>query len=66
MEVDATTAAALLTKVTAASVPLLLMGELAGEIGLVALAQRMRSAGAGLELDGFLQQARDAFHLEFD
>lgn len=66
MEVDATTAAALLTKVTAASVPLLLMGELAGEIGLVALAQRMRGAGAGLELDGFLQQARDAFHLEFD
>ena len=66
MEVDATTAAALLTEVTAASVPLLLMGELAGEIGLVALAQRVRSAGAGLELDGFLQQARDAFHLEFD
>jgi hypothetical protein len=32
----------------------------------VTLAQRVRGAGAGLEVDGFLQQARDALHLEFD
>ena len=37
-----------------------------GGFGLVTLAQRVRGAGAGLEVDGFLQQARDALHLEFD
>jgi hypothetical protein len=37
-----------------------------GGFGLVALAQRVRGDGAGLEVDGFLQQARDALHLEFD
>jgi hypothetical protein len=52
--------------VTAAFVPLPLMQELAGGLGLVTLAQRVRRASAGLELDGFLQQARDALHLEFD
>lgn len=46
------------------------MGEFAGEFGfvsgLVAFAQRVRRAGARLELDGFLQQARDPLHFEFD
>jgi hypothetical protein len=42
------------------------MRELADGFGLVALAQRVRGAGAGLEVDGFLQQARDPLHLEFD
>ena len=37
-----------------------------GGFGLVALAQRVRGAGAGLEVDGFLQQACDALHLELD
>jgi hypothetical protein len=41
-------------------------GEHWGGLGLVTLAQRVRGAGAGLEVDGFLQQARDALHLEFD
>jgi hypothetical protein len=40
--------------------------ELGGGFGLVALAQGVRGAGAGLEVDGFLQQARDALHLELD
>jgi hypothetical protein len=40
--------------------------ELGGGLGLVPLAERVRSAGAGLELRGFLQQARDALHFEFD
>jgi hypothetical protein len=39
---------------------------LGGGFGLVTLAQGVRGAGAGLEVDGFLQQARDAFHLELD
>jgi hypothetical protein len=39
---------------------------LGGGFGLVTLAQRVRRAGAGLEVDGFLQQARDALHLELD
>jgi hypothetical protein len=40
--------------------------ELGGGLGLVPLAERVRSAGAGLELRGFLQQARDALHFELD
>ena len=32
----------------------------------MALAQGVRGTGAGLEVDGFLQQARDALHLELD
>jgi hypothetical protein len=39
---------------------------LGGGFGLVALAQRVWGGGAGLEVDGFLQQARDALHLELD
>jgi hypothetical protein len=39
---------------------------LGGGFGLVALAQGVRGTGAGLEVDGFLQQARDALHLELD
>ena len=42
------------------------MDELGGGFGLVALAQGVWGAGAGLEVDGFLQQARDALHLELD
>ena len=42
------------------------MQELAGGLGLVTLAQRVRRAGARLELDGLLQQACDPLHLEFD
>ena len=54
----------------AAARPLLLMHEVwserRGGFGLVTLAQRVRGAGAGLEVDGSLQQARDALHFEFD
>jgi hypothetical protein len=36
------------------------------ELGFVALGQRVWGAGAGLEVDGLLQQARDALHFELD
>jgi hypothetical protein len=35
-------------------------------LGFVTLAQRVRRAGAGLEVDGLLQQARDALHFKLD
>jgi hypothetical protein len=54
----------------AAAVPLALMHEVrsdpGGGLGVVALGKRVRGAGAGLEVDGFLQQARNPLHLEFD
>jgi hypothetical protein len=34
--------------------------------GFVALAQGVRGAGPGLEVDGLLQQPRNALHLELD
>ena len=37
-----------------------------GGFGLVALGQRVRRAGAGLEVNRFLQEARDALHFELD
>jgi hypothetical protein len=37
-----------------------------GGFGFVPLAQRVRGGGAGLEVDGLLQQARDALHFELD
>ena len=40
--------------------------ELWSGFGLVALVQRVRRAGAGLEVNGLLQQARDALHFELD
>jgi hypothetical protein len=49
-----------------AAFALWLRDELGGGFGLVALAQGVRGGGAGLEVDGFLQQARDALHLELD
>lgn len=38
--------------------------EFRGGFGLVALVQRVRRAGAGLEVDGLLQEAGDALHFE--
>lgn len=40
--------------------------ELGGGLGLVALAEGVRRGGAGLEVDGLLQQAGDALHFELD
>jgi hypothetical protein len=40
--------------------------ELWGDFGLVALVQRVGRTGAGLEVNGLLQQARDALHFELD
>lgn len=34
--------------------------------GFVALAQGVRGAGAGVEVDGLFEQARDALHFELD
>jgi hypothetical protein len=52
--------------ISAGGFALRLRDGLGGGFGLVTLAQGVWGAGAGLEVDGFLQQARDALHLELD
>lgn len=51
--------------------PLALLHEVGGGLSFVmllggALAERVRGAGAGLEVDGLLQQAGDALHFELN